>query len=99
MDTTELRRLVDSGQETQRVDFKSPFKWDDIPDYRAKLVLTAIAMANLRDGGSIVIGLSKDPSRPGYHTLSPPNVDQLDSFVPDQVRAYINERAAPHVDL
>jgi hypothetical protein len=52
MDLAELARLVNAGQEIQRVDFKSTFERGGRPDYRAKLSLSAIPMANTRDVGS-----------------------------------------------
>ena len=99
MDLLELEGIVDAGQETQRVEFKKACHWGGVPDLRVKLAFTAIAMANTRDGGIIVIGLREQPSKKGQFTLDTLSTEQLDSFAPDDVKAFVNARAELHLEL
>ena len=47
---------LDRCQESTNLDFKASASWDDL---RLALIRTAMAMANLRDGGIIVVGASE----------------------------------------
>jgi len=54
MTTEELERAIEGQAESQNLDFKA-----DIPWTPASMVKDFIAMANVRDGGTIVIGVSE----------------------------------------
>ena len=50
--------LIGNGREERHVEFKRTMNWSD-SSTKSKVVKTAMAMANLRDGGSIVFGIER----------------------------------------
>jgi len=51
-----VHAALDTCIESQSVDLKESASWKDL---QYKIVRTALAMANLRDGGIIIIGASE----------------------------------------
>lgn len=98
MTPEELQTLIDIGQETRSLEFKSAGAWTNLP-LRAQVIRTAIAMANTKDGGTLVIGMAPDPARPGYHLPQPLTPEQRATFTPDEVIPVINAFSTPHLDL
>ncbi len=88
MTTSEIETLLEAARETQSLEFKSAMSWDV-----RKLARSLLALANVEDGGIIVIGIRNDGTREG---LSPIEVQtyKLDGMK-DQLRNY----ADPHVDF
>lgn len=80
-------------QENQDVDFKEAGDWVGL---KWKIIRTSMAMANLRDGGVIVVGVSER-----NHTWSLTGVDatQLATFEPDVIVDQVNKYASPAVAL
>jgi hypothetical protein len=68
--------------ETQNIDFKEAAPWDDL---KWRIIKTALAMGNLRDGGIVIIG----GVSPGL----------LRAYDPDVIIDQINAYASPFVDL
>lgn len=79
--------------ETPAVEFKGPQPFETL---KYLLAQTAIAMANRRDGGLIIIGVS-DANR----VLSADGVDSATSasYVPERVTDFINGFAAPPIEI
>lgn len=84
---------LDRCQETQDVEFKESSPWDDM---RFKIIRTAMAMANLRDGGIILIGASE---RGDSWSLDGISSEHLSTYDADELVAGVNKYASPHVDL
>jgi hypothetical protein len=91
-----LVSLITSGRERRNLEYKQTMSWAD-PATKAKIVKSALAMANLRDGGAIVIGVErqKDDS---YLTVGMQQGD-YDSFNHDHVSVEVNNFADPFVQL
>ncbi len=53
-DRSELTELVEHGREERHVEYKESQRWDGLKD---KIAKTALGLANLRDGGHVVIGM------------------------------------------
>ncbi len=51
MTTEELEELLEGAEETDALEFKQAMNWDD------GLVKDILAMANIEDGGRIVVGI------------------------------------------
>ncbi|WP_285039897.1 ATP-binding protein [Plantibacter sp. lyk4-40-MEA-4] len=61
----ELTALIESGYEARAVEFKGPGSTSD-SEFLAKVSRAAIALANQRDGGHVIIGFDEiDPQRCG----------------------------------
>jgi predicted HTH transcriptional regulator len=52
VDTEQLERLLDGAEETDTLEFKGPMAWD-----KTSLVKDILAMANVIDGGRIIVGV------------------------------------------
>jgi hypothetical protein len=90
----EWGRLITQG-ETTHVDFKGPMAWDG--SARGSLSKDVVAMANIRDGGVIVIGVSEVAGK----SLQVDGVteEQAATFDPTKVVEYIASRFQPPVRL
>jgi predicted HTH transcriptional regulator len=80
-------------QESQGVEFKESAPWDTL---KVKLTRTSMAMANLRDGGIIIVGVSQ---RGNSWELSGIDPAHLASYDVDVIVNHVNSFATPHVDL
>lgn len=96
MDEEALLELVYHGREERNLEYKRSMNWDE-PATKAKIAKSAIAMANIPDGGAIVIGVEKKGE-----TYDPVGMDpgHIESFKQDDVMHYVNEKYAdPYVEL
>ena len=86
--TEELEALLQGSQESDTLEFKRAMGWD------LGLVKDILAMANVQDGGRIVIGIEDE-------TLVRQGVsqEQLDSFTPDIMMDRVAVFADPHVSF
>ncbi len=97
----ELEQLIRLRQEARNLEYKASFKWSDENDrMRIKIAKSCMAMANLRDGGNVVIGvgLAREDGRRQYE-LQGMTQEEFDSFDQDNVTSFVNSRANPHVEL
>ena len=53
-----LLEMVYHGREEQNLEYKQSISWQE-PAIKAKIAKSAMAMANLPDGGAIVVGVEK----------------------------------------
>jgi predicted HTH transcriptional regulator len=79
--------------ETQDVDFKQAAAWSDL---KWRIIETALAMGNLRDGGIIIVGVSQ---RNKKWKLNGVPKKFLETYDPDIVVDQINSYISPFVDL
>ncbi|HEY1607557.1 MAG TPA: ATP-binding protein [Allosphingosinicella sp.] len=87
MDTQELEALLTGAEETDTLEFKGAVAWD-----RSLFVKDILAMANVIDGGRIVVGVEdKNFERAGLTD------EQLASYTIDQMRDGIAPFADPRV--
>jgi len=97
----ELKRLTESifselmshPTEERYLEFKRSVHWGDAVS--AKITKSILAMANLRDGGWIVLGKEEKDDR----TFMPVGMSQsdFDSFDPDEIKTFVNGYADPYV--
>jgi len=91
-----LLELVYHGREERNLEYKSSMSWQDTST-KAKIAKSAMAMANIPDGGAIVIGVVKKGE-----TYDPRGMEQdhVSSFKQDDVMEHINQKYAdPYVEL
>lgn len=84
---------LETCQEDQDVDFKESAPWSAL---QVRLVHTCLAMANLRDGGLILVGVSE---RDGRWTLDGISTEHLSTYDPDEILSVVNSFASPFVEL
>ncbi|MCJ7634364.1 ATP-binding protein [Candidatus Bathyarchaeota archaeon] len=93
MSESETELQIKYPNEERHLEFKRSVCWDG--DIRAKIAKSIMALANLRDGGWIVIGKEEQPDR--SFRLTGMTQGDYDSFDPDNVKAYMYGQAQPPV--
>ena len=88
-----IAALIVLGTETRSVEYKQSLNWG-APETKAKIVRSALAMSNLSDGGSIVIGVENEPFLPAGMSA-----DDYNSFRNDDVAVEVNRFADPSIEL
>ncbi len=86
---------VTHGMEERWLEYKQSMSWDDA-ESRGNLIKRVISMANIQDGGSIVIGVRQQGERFLLEGVTP---DHLRTYQQDRVSDNVNEYAAPYVEL
>jgi predicted HTH transcriptional regulator len=84
---------LDRCQESEGVDFKAPATWQDV---KYRVIRTAMAMGNLRDGGLIIIGVSEQQRQ---WDLVGINASHLRSYDVDDMVDAVNRYASPPMVL
>ncbi|MBV8517307.1 MAG: ATP-binding protein [Acidobacteria bacterium] len=84
---------LESCVEVQSIDFKESAPWEEL---QHKIIRTTLAMANLRDGGVIVIGVSE---RGDQWELPGISNEHLATYQVDDVIDAIHKFASPSVDV
>jgi predicted HTH transcriptional regulator len=88
--------LIRNGREERNIEFKQTMHWSDAAT-KVKVVKSSIAMANLRDGGTIVFGLERQAD--DSYVEAGMKQDDYDSFKQDDVSVEVNNYADPFVEL
>jgi predicted HTH transcriptional regulator len=88
--------LMSNGREERNLEFKQTMNWFDTAT-KSKVVKSSMAIANLRDGGSIVFGMERQPD--DSYVAAGMKQDDYDSFKQDDVSVEVNNYADPFVDL
>jgi len=81
--------------ETRNFEYKKGLPWDG--EFRQCIVKGIIAMSNIRDGGSIIIGVEENEN-----TFEPVGItkENADTYVSDDVMQFTNEKYAdPYVQI
>lgn len=99
MPDSSLADLVTYGREERNLEYKSSFPWDGNSGKRpcARVTKTCLAMANLTDGGTVVVGVVEKP--PGVFSPVGMSSKHLATFTQDLVQPHLNEYADPYVDI
>jgi predicted HTH transcriptional regulator len=78
--------------ELRNVEFKRPFSWSERP-MQIKVIRTLIGMANIQDGGRIIIGIDD-----ATHSLIGLGSDQLASFDTTKINEQLAKYSDPKID-
>lgn len=78
-------------QEEPGVEFKQSCPWSTL---KFGLIRTGLAMANLRDGGLVIVGIQQRDDSWNVTGIDP---DHLSTFDPDDVRDTIDSFASPYI--
>ena len=91
-----LIEIVYHGREERNLEYKQSISWQESAT-KAKIAKSAMAMANLPDGGAIVVGVKKIGE-----IYDPVGMEQshIGSFKQDEVMEYVNDKFAdPYIEL
>jgi predicted HTH transcriptional regulator len=88
--------LIVNGREERNLEFKRTMNWSDVAT-KAKVAKSSMAMANLRDGGTIVFGIERQADD-SYIPVGMKQ-DDYDSFRQDDVSVEVNNYADPFIEL
>ena len=90
-----LLELVFHGREERNLEYKCSMSWHE-PATKAKIAKSAMAMANIPDGGTIILGIEKHGET---YIEKGMKQDHIESFKQDDVMEWVNEYADPYVEL
>ena len=86
-------KALDRCQETQGIDFKESSPWESL---KWRIIKTALGMANLRDGGIIVIGASE---RGQTWDLTGIIDEDANTYDTDRMIDVVNKYSSPNIEL
>ena len=94
MEEREVVSLIQHGREERNLEYKGCVRWEK--DVRAQITKSILAMSNIRDGGTIVIGIQQQGEK-----FIPNGLDATDlgTFTQDDISSYVNEYADPFADI
>jgi predicted HTH transcriptional regulator len=84
---------IRAGVETRATEFKQSCLFDDI---QWKIVKTCMALANLRDGGRLIIGVAQ---RDGRWHADGMALEHLEGYSHDKILELVNRHARPPISL
>ena len=92
----EFLDIIFHGREERNIEYKASLNWADT-NTKTKVARSCLAMANIADGGRIVLGVTEGPKG----TFRPTGMSPQDasSFNQDDVQALVNSFADPAIDL
>lgn len=96
MNEQDLLDLISLGKEGRNLEYKRSMPWDSA-DFKAKITKSVLAMANLRDGGVIVIGMDEDPS--GNFNDDGMKDEDFDTYTEDILSEHFSNYADPFVEI
>jgi len=88
--------LINYPNEERHLEFKKSASWGE-NRFKAKITKSILGMANIRDGGWILIGKEEQPD--GTFIATGMNQSDFDSFNSDVVRDFVKDYADPYVNL
>lgn len=92
---TDIKELLALGKEQSGVEFKRSGSLDDAP-FKGKVVRGILAMANRRDGGTVIVGVKEESSTLALEGLSP---EQQSTWKHDHLADAIAEYADPRAEF
>lgn len=90
-----LMELVLHGREERSLEYKCSLDWKQ-PECKGKLTKAILALANIRDGGAIVIGVEQQGEAFVSTGMSQPDYE---SFKQDDVAEWVNGHADPFAEI
>jgi hypothetical protein len=91
----DLDSLIKWGREERHLEYKASLDWTDTAT-KEKLTKSVLAMANLRDGGHVILGVERQPDDT-YDAVGMRD-EHLQTFVQDNISAHFAEFADPYIE-
>ena len=95
MSQTEIEEVIKYPNEERYLEFKGPVSWNG--EIKVKITKSIMALANLRDGGWIVIGKEEQSDR--SFRLIGLSQQESDTYDSDEIKAFVYARAEPPVSF
>ena len=95
MEENILKEFINHGSEERNLEYKGDVSWKD-KSPQAKIIKTIMALSNIPDGGTIVIGVHKNGEEYLPNGLSEKN---FKTYTQDGVSEKTNEFADPYVEI
>ena len=92
---TDLQLYIQRGKEERYLEYKRSMIWTGNDTTKVKIAKAMMAMANLSNGGVIVVGM-QEPTR-GVWVPEVMTPQQIASFTQDDVAQWVNDYATPAV--
>ena len=83
------------GREERNLEYKGPMSWKPKSVKKMEITRCILGMANIQDGGAIVIGIEQQGNDFIFVGMEP---DQMQSFTQDKVDDYVKNYADPFVE-
>lgn len=96
MNKERFLELTQLGREGRNLEFKRATAWNN-GDFRFRIVKSCLAFSNVRDGGSIVIGVNQNAD--GTFDFVGMSAADAATYTEDQVASSVAEFADPYVKL
>jgi predicted HTH transcriptional regulator len=96
MELPDLVELVKATGETRNLELKRSVSWEE-EETKFKMTKSIMAMSNIRDGGTIILGVEEKPN----HKFDPVgmNASDIDSFSFDNMQDHVNRYAHPYARI
>lgn len=91
-----INEVITHPFEERHIEFKSSNPWKE-KRFKAMITKSILAMANIKDGGYIVVG--KEEQTDGTHKAVGMNESDYDSYDSDSIKDFVKDYADPYVDL
>ena len=85
---------IQIGKELRNIEYKGSVSWND-DNPKQKIIRSMLAMANIRDGGSVIIGV--DQKKGGTFELTGMSEADFNSFNYETISAVVAEFADPYI--
>lgn len=96
-DGTDFQYYILHGKEERYLEYKRSMVWTGNDTTKVKIAKAMMAMANLRNGGVIVVGM-REVAR-GVWEPEAMTPEQVSSFTQDDVAQWVNDYATPAVQF
>lgn len=93
---TDLQFYILHGKEERYLEYKRSMRWTD-DTTKVKIAKAMMAMANLRNGGVIVVGMQE--TNRGIWVPEVMTPQQISSFTQDDIAQWVNDYAVPAVQF
>ncbi len=95
MDGKSLIELIKNPREDRSIDYKQSAHWNDL---KFKITKTVMAMSNIRDGGTIIIGVEQNSTHnPIHFNIIGMDDNHISSYNEDHIQTFIGLYADPFV--
>lgn len=90
-----LDQLIEAGRESARLEYKDSWPWTE-QKFKEMLTRSILAMANMKDGGHIIIGVEQGRDAPNPGGV---RAEHLATYNEEAIKDFVGNYADPYVDF